>query len=148
MDNLTVYLLEYDVESADQDFSTPEEQASYNGIYTNYNIIRENLTPLWGKKLDVASGDYSMNFTADVYEDYNPAKLKVIAFLNRGEENPYNERQVINSNEVEVGLPEAIEAVEAGKSAAGEVWYDLSGRKVLKPAKGIYVKNGKKFLIK
>lgn len=146
--NLTVYLLEYGVESSDQDFSTPEEQKNYGGIYTNYNVIRENLTPLWGKKLDVASGEYSMNFTADMYEDYNPANLKVIAFLNRGEENPYNQRQVINSNEVEVSIPDAIEAVEVGKSIAGEAWYDLSGRKVLKPAKGIYVKNGKKILVK
>jgi hypothetical protein len=39
-----------------------------------------------------------------------------------------------------------IGAVKAGNKA--DVWYDLSGRRVLQPTKGIYVRNGKKVVIK
>ena len=35
-----------------------------------------------------------------------------------------------------------------GKSVNGKFCYDLSGRKVTTPTKGIYVKNGKKYIVK
>ena len=41
--------------------------------------------------------------------------------------------------------------INAVNTAAGKMdgeWYDLSGRRVAQPAKGIYVKNGKKVVIK
>ena len=38
--------------------------------------------------------------------------------------------------------------IEAGKGNATDVYFDLSGRRVSAPAKGIYVKNGKKVFVK
>ena len=42
----------------------------------------------------------------------------------------------------------AIHAVESVASATGNEYYDLSGRKVAQPTKGLYIVNGKKVIIK
>ena len=42
----------------------------------------------------------------------------------------------------------AIEVVEAGKTAHDGDWYTLQGTRVSKPAKGLYIHNGKKVVIK
>lgn len=48
-----------------------------------------------------------------------------------------------------VGAPTGIEDVERDGISAGEQWYDLSGRPVIRPVSGIYVsKTGKKFFVK
>ena len=53
---------------------------------------------------------------------------------------------------VEVADPDdsesGIEAVEAEENVLFEGIYDLQGRKVNAPAKGIYIVNGKKILVK
>ncbi len=46
------------------------------------------------------------------------------------------------------GTATAIEAVESEAEAGGDAIYDLSGRKVAKAQKGIYIVNGKKVVIK
>lgn len=43
--------------------------------------------------------------------------------------------------------PTAVEEVVNDKSSNGE-WFDLSGRKVNRPAKGLYIKDGRKIIVK
>jgi hypothetical protein len=147
---LTVYLMENEVESYDQRFWDDKEGEQVGNRYVHYNIIRENLTPLWGKKLSNASGDFTMNFTAEVYDDYNKENLSVIAFLNRGDQNPHLKRQVINSKEAFVGTDNTgIGSVVTDESKQPAVYYDLMGRRVLNPTQGgVYIKNGQKVLVK
>lgn len=147
---LTVYLMENEVESYDQKFWDDKEAAETTNRYVHYNVIRENLTPMWGKQLSVTGGDYSMTFKTDVYSDYNPEKLSVIAFLNRGSQNGNLERQIINSAEAAVkSATTGIAGVEAEGVRTGSTWYDLSGRRVLTPQKGgIYIMDGRKVILK
>lgn len=44
--------------------------------------------------------------------------------------------------------PAGIETVSAGKSAADKAIYDLQGRRVAQPGKGLFIQNGKIFVIK
>ena len=47
--------------------------------------------------------------------------------------------------------PTAIENIESGTSASKngrDIYFDLSGRRVMTPTKGVYVKNGKKVVVK
>ena len=46
-----------------------------------------------------------------------------------------------------VANPDSVDSIEASGDENG-VYYDLTGRKVLNPGKGIYIRNGKKVLIK
>ena len=148
--NLTVYLMENEVVSYDQRFWDDKEGEQVGNRYVHYNIVRENLTPLWGKKLTNSSGDYKMSFTAEVYDDYNKNNLSVIAFLNRGEQNHHLKRQVINSKEGFVTNDNTgISGVMTDASKKETVWYDLMGRRVLNPTKGgVYIKDGKKVMVK
>ena len=47
-----------------------------------------------------------------------------------------------------VGETAGINAVIAAADKMDGEWYDLSGRRVAQPAKGIYVKNGRKVIVK
>ena len=46
------------------------------------------------------------------------------------------------------GVPTGISTVKTAADKMDGEWYDLSGRRVAQPAKGIYVKNGKKVIVK
>ncbi len=61
-----------------------------------------------------------------------PFDTFTISYLGNGDEN----------------MPDAIEEVQAEDEAAGSAIYDLAGRQVSKAAKGIYIINGKKVLVK
>lgn len=114
---MTVYLMESQVESSSQKFWEDKEGEAPTAEYTHYNVVREPLTPLWGTEISPAEdGTYSMDFSARMYSDYDPANLTVIAFLHRGEQNDNMSRQVINSNEMPVRLPEGIRGVDADSS--------------------------------
>lgn len=41
-----------------------------------------------------------------------------------------------------------IEPVKAGNATSNDVYYDLQGRAIMHPSKGLYIKNGKKIIIK
>lgn len=45
-------------------------------------------------------------------------------------------------------IPTSIEAVESEAETGNGSCYDLSGRKVSTPSKGIYIKDGKKIYVK
>lgn len=147
---LTVYLIEREVVSYDQKFWDDKEAAESTNRYVHYNVIRENLTPMWGKQLSVNSGSYSMTFNTDIYSDYNADNLGVIAFINRGKQNSNLERQIINSAEAVVkNTSTGIQGVEADATIKNSLWYDLSGRRILAPQKGgIYIKDGQKVILK
>ena len=52
---------------------------------------------------------------------------------------------------VKPGDPTAIEGIESDTSASkngSDVYFDLSGRRVMTPTKGVYVKNGRKVVVK
>ena len=46
------------------------------------------------------------------------------------------------------GQTTGINGVTADGETKAAVWYDLSGRRVVKPAKGVYIVNGKKVILK
>lgn len=147
--NVTVYLMENGVESTDQQFWDDKEGVQMGYKYTHYNIIRENLTGLWGNELDVENGQFKLQFATDVYDDYNKENLSVIVLLNRGDKNSHNQRNVINSAEAVVQQDATgIQGIAIDEKQDANAWYDLSGRRVAKPVHGIYVNGGKKIYVK
>ena len=123
---LTVYLMEYDVESDSQIFWDENQKDYYNGIYKHYNVIRQVVTPVYGKQLAQQAGDYTQSFEVDLDETWNAKNLRVVAFLNRGIANASLERQVINSCEANLSLPTGVGELETAVSAPVEI-YNLTG---------------------
>lgn len=148
---LTVYLMERNVYTEDQMFWDEKEESEKGGEYTHKTVIRELLTPYWGKKLEKTGGDYSMTFNTEYYEEWNKDNIYVVAFLNRSKDNNNMELNIINSAEAEfinTGINTVVDnnivlKVEGGQVVAdGEVEiYNVAGCRVenanLTP--GIYV---------
>lgn len=59
-----------------------------------------------------------------------------------------SQAQGINALRFSFGEVTGIDGIESGEQPATGVYYDLSGRRVKTPAKGIYVKDGKKVIVK
>lgn len=66
----------------------------------------------------------------------NKENLKVVALLI-----DTTTGAVVNANKVKIGESTGIEELSNGSKAAQVVYYDLSGRRVLAPAKGMYIKS-------
>ena len=115
-------------------------------------------TPLWW-------GEFLTDVILEV--DANDlASGKVCHTLNAGnEDNPawrqtlkVDDTPLLNSDHLQVffseekgyynNLPDAIEAVEEGSATGTDACFDLTGRKVERPAKGIYIIGGRKVLVK
>ena len=150
---LTVYLMEKEVESNSQKFWDDKEGEKPAQNYVHYNVIREILTPFWGKQLETDSeGHFQQSFEAVLYSDYNPANLSVVALINRGKGNDNLNREIINSTETDVPLPAGIENVKADgglelhdgvfyRNGQPTEMYTLSGIRVtsVKGRPGVYI---------
>ena len=150
---LTVYLMEKEVESNSQKFWDDKEGEKPAQNYVHYNVIREILTPFWGKQLETDSkGHFQQSFEAVLYSDYNPANLSVVALINRGKGNDNLNREIINSTEADVPLPAGIENVKADgglelhdgvfyRNGQPTEMYTLSGIRVtsVKGRPGVYI---------
>ena len=148
---LTVYLMERDVFSDSQMFWTEKEKEEHIGEYTHVNVIREILAD--GVELP-ATGSYSWDTTVDDPDPmWNTENLYIVAFVHRDGQKGGKYMHVFNSTEGNLSISDGINTLE-NASAASAV-YDLSGRKLETRnqkletlPKGIYIVNGKKFVVK
>lgn len=152
---LTVYLMERDVFSDSQMFWTEKEKEEHIGEYTHVNVIREILAD--GVELP-ATGSYSWDTTVDDPDPmWNAENLYVVAFVHRDGQKGGKYMHVFNSTEGSLSISDGINTLE-NASAASAV-YDLSGRRVSQSnkvtksqgnnlPKGIYIQNGKKFVVR
>lgn len=115
-------------------------------------------TPLWW-------GEFLIDVILEVSTE-ELASGKVCHLLNAGETEAPAWRQTLKTDSIplllsdhlkvlyseEKGyyneLPDGISAVEGGNEKAGSSIFDLTGRKVQRPAKGIYIIGGRKVLVK
>lgn len=139
---VTAYLLEDDVYTDSQ-----EQRDLEKGEYWHDNLQRVRFTELWGDPIPVKSGEYTMNFSTDLYPDeWDLSKMRVVAFINRGlEGNDKWNRDILNSTRCSLGVADGISTILAKQ--AETPCYDLQGRRIAEPQPGqLYIKNGKKMM--
>ena len=74
----------------------------------------------------------------------NTENLKVIALLI-----DKSTGAVVNANKAKIGTTTGISIVEvSGNNSTENVCYDLAGRRIAQPAKGLYIVNGRKVVVK
>lgn len=145
---LTVYLMERSVESDSQLFWSDEDKEAHQGVYTHHCVIRKVLSDgLYGDAIDEL-GDYSKNYTTDLDPEWNADSLYVVAFIDRGLEYSNFDRQVINSTEIQPKPSAGIQSLPTMRNKRDGNIYDLAGRRVDHPAKGLYVRGGRKFVVR
>lgn len=147
---LTVYLMESNVETDSQIFWTEKEKEESMGHYTHANIIREILTAPEGDVIN-AEGAIQATYTTTLYPEYNRENVYLVAFVHRDGSRGGRYMCVFNSAEGNITDPTGIISINNGQGTMdNEVHaiYDLSGRHVAQPTKGIYIKNGKKIVVR
>ncbi|MBQ6193887.1 MAG: hypothetical protein IJK43_05635 [Prevotella sp.] len=148
---LTVYLMERDVFSDSQMFWTEKEKEEHIGEYTHVNVIREILAD--GVELP-ATGTYSWDTTVDDPDPmWNTENLYIVAFVHRDGQKGGKYMHVFNSTEGSLSISDGINTID--QASAASAVYDLSGRKLETGnqkletlPKGLYIVNGKKFVVK
>lgn len=146
--NLTVYLMERDVVSDSQLFWTDKEKEAQMGNYTHVNVIREVLSDPKGDKLGTEA-EISKQYQTTLAPEWNKDNLYLVAFVHRDGKLGGMFMHVFNSNEGAITFPEGILNLElSGKGSDKNATYDLQGRRVSHAAKGIFIHNGKKVIVK
>jgi len=136
--------MERDVESDSQMFWTEKEKEQHRGNYTHANVIREILTAPEGDV--VSEGEVKATYQTWIDPTWNPENLYLVAFVHRDGKLGNKRMQVFNTAKGNIDLADGIETVENGENEKmrNEI-YDLCGRRVLRPTKGLYIKGNKKF---
>ncbi len=137
---VTVVALEDGVWSDSQEFPDLGDGLTV-GEYTHNNLVRELLTDRWGDKIEIdAEGNFNMDFSFELLDEYNADNMRVAAFINRSGKNSNWKRNILNSSEcsiistgIESVKPSSDFTVEGNRIVAGDAEvevYDLAGRKV------------------
>ena len=130
-------------------------QAGYNAdnySFDHNGVLRKVVSGLWGDEISWNGLRFTKNYTVDLEDDWNLDNMKAVAFVTRpiGESLYLDMMDISNANAVslkDIGT-DGISHVEMDKSDNEQVC-DLSGRHVNGQLKsGIYIKNGKKFVVK
>lgn len=123
---------------ADFDTYDVADPGKNNGLIGTFEAITapqgDNFYVLSGNKLYYTTG-------AEVNVGVNKAYIDKSKIVNKGGE----AKAFIDFDELEAT---GIDAVDTAKTLKGGKFYDLSGREVANPTRGLYIVNGKKVLIK
>ena len=142
--HLTVHLVEDDVTIDTNDKTEIQD-----------DILRGCMTDIWGDLVEWNGDSYEMNYEMELPESWKPEKMRIIAFLAKPfKGNNYDELDVVNCNEAKLGgksttgISEIIIDTQHGNH---DGIYNLNGQLISSDQwrelpKGIYIKNGKKYI--
>ncbi len=151
---LSLFLIEESIETDSQEFPESEQYAQMypDGKFTHPRVIRQNITDdFWGDELEPGQ-DFVKTYSFELENPrWNVDHMKVIALIQRPETNEFLHHDILNSAEEPLTEtyeePASINSVAIDRTEKGGI-YDLQGRKLNVPAKGINIINGKKVLVK
>ena len=150
---LSVYIVEESVWSDSQEFPDDESMAERfpDGMFDHMRVVRETVTPFWGEELKPGE-DFVKTYVKELDNPtWNADHMKVVAVIQRPQTNHYLKLDVLNSTEEPLtdtyNTDSSISSVESSVNA-GDVIYDLQGRRLSNAARGVNIINGKKVLVK
>lgn len=134
---LNVFIVE------DEVFSTTQEAA--RGNYHHPHMVRKCLTTTWGEAFN-AGGTISRNYSLTLDEEWNADKVTIVAFVSNYNAASNSDCRVMNAEEVKLnGESSGISEVNSTDKATDI--YDLQGRRLSTPVKGINIIGGKKIIL-
>lgn len=143
---LHVYLVEDEVEAVGT-------QAGDANKKVHDNILRRFVTPVRGQlPAWTADGErltFSTSLTAGLEAGWTVAHLRVVAFMvdQAPAGSGYPSGQVLNTVEAHVSDASAIRSMTSAEPVVG--FFTIDGRRIGSPgAKGLYIRDGRKFIIK
>ncbi len=146
---LTVYLMERNVDSDSQMFWTEKEKEQHTGHYTHANVIRQVLTDIMGDEIEADGENFSWTTEGiELDSEWKLSDLYLVAFVHRDGKLGGKYMYVFNSCEGGITDATGIEGIKNEELRMKNEAFDLAGRRVTKPNKGLYIMNGKKMVRK
>lgn len=133
---LNVFIVE------DEVYSTTQENA--RGGYHHPHVVRQCLTPVWGEAF-TAGGDIHTTLTTTLDEEWDAEKTTIVAFVANYNASSNSDCRVMNAEEVRLD-GSSCGIAEHHSTTADDAIYDLHGRRINTPSKGIYIKGRKKII--
>ena len=136
---ITVYLVENNIKARNQQGST--------GEFVHQHVTRK-VNSDWGEVIEWNGNDYDYECTFDLRADYVRDNLQIIAMIYDYDPNDASKNDVANAGTLYFAdfTTTGISTVQA--ETATPTMYDLYGRVVTQPTKGIYIVNGQKVIVK
>ena len=158
---LTVVLTEDSVQSMQMVYNEVTETSSWDVLYRHNHVLRSVLTASAGDLLTLKDGRYVVDYETILPSAWNVKNLTAVAFVTKYADQVTDanvlEMDVTNCNSVSLrGVATSIDEIQnSGFKSQGDI-YDLSGRKVSFSTfdtlhslrKGLYIRNGKKILMR
>ena len=134
-------------------FSNSTESTVYGLVYNDVAVQMSQIGGIEGSIPATVAADQAVahNYTFSLADAVNTAgasviqdasKLKVVALLVNTATG-----EVVNANVAKVGNSTGITISEMSQKSAG-TYFDLQGRRVVKPVKGLYINNGRAVIVK
>lgn len=150
---LSIFIVEENVKSDSQEFPDNPDRVNElypDGIFTHWRVIRQKVTDFYGDELEPGK-DFVKTYSAEIENPrWNTDHMKVVAIIQRPETNDCMHMDIINSAEEPMSATyeeSGISSVEVSTEISGGI-FDLQGRRLSVPARGINIINGKKILVK
>ena len=151
---LTLMVVEDGLVAPQTVVNTRTSSLTVNQNYVHDDVLRGYMTAATGDKLEPVDGHYTLERTLTLDAGWNADRLRIVALLTKyadavTADNIY-EMDVFNCNSIRVTDATGVGATlnDKGQMRNDKDIYDLQGRRVTKPTKGLYIVNGKKRLVK
>ena len=126
---------------------SPRSQAGATSDFIHQHVTRK-VNSDWGEVIEWNGNDYNYECTFDLRADYVRENLQLVAMIFDYDVNDPSKNEVANAGTLFYTdfTSTGISAVQAETSTP--TIYDLYGRIVTNPTKGIYIVNGQKVVVK
>jgi len=125
--------------------------ADLKEVFRHNGVILHSFTKeAVGDLLEVqADGKYSLTYPVVEKEGFGGTGRRIVALIHKVNKNNLRENGVLNAAQVSV-VPTGVEAIKDGQPTGSQLSavFNLAGRKVMSPQRGLYIRHGRKVLVR
>lgn len=125
-----------------EDSILAKHQAGYNSpTFHHRHVYRKCLSDIWGDEISWNNNDATVFYSFELPKEWNEQNIETIAFVSEYDADDYNSCKVFNSCKSSLkGIASSVNSIETGSKIKAVKYYDLSGRTVAEPSKGMFIK--------
>ena len=151
---ISLYLVEDGISTAaypQLGMDDPDAPSDLKDVFRHNGVILHHFTSeAVGDPLPVgADGTFALSYPAMAKEGFGGTGRRLVALVHKVDKGNLRENAVLNAAQLTL-VPTGIGQTQGGQPTRGQLSavYDLAGRKVASPGRGIYLRGGRKLLVR
>lgn len=105
--------------------------------YIHDNVMRANLTDVWGDAADLSRESYQYTFTTTISKDWKPENMEIVAFLSNFDSTDPANCKVFNANKCSLSAGTGISHPHDGTTAEKVLYFNAAGQQI-KPSESAF----------